>query len=811
MPRCSTRTISTSIAKDGISTPMIEACRWPAAGGEMADRIRAHDWAATPLGPIAGWPQSLRTAVEIVLGMPGPATILWGPSRTQIYNDAYIPIARHRHPSLLGCPAANGWPDAYAEVLAPLLTAVDEGRSTKLAALSVMLNGPNGAEERVFDSSWSPIRDETGAVAGALETLTEVTAKVRADAALRESEGRQRFLLALGDAMRAQPNVDAITTTAARLLGERLNASRVLYAEFDHAAGTAHIFNGWFADGAEPFPQSMRLVDYEGPVLADLRAGRAVRVDDTADPLLARPDLAAVAEVGVKALLSVPLIVGGELMVNLSVHQHAPRRWTDDEVALVRDVAERLWADLVRVRAEASLRKSEEQFREFAENSADAIWIIDAGGMQLEYLSPAFERIWGRARDEVFRDIGVWAESVHPEDRSRATSAMPRLLAGEVCVIDYRIMFPDGQVRWIRDTGFPIRDDGTIKRVGGIAQDITGLKRVESEFAASETRWRTLATGIPQLVWRAGEPAHWTWASPQWCDYTGQTLEQSLGLGWLDPVHAEDRERVTAAWAQASERGLFEAEYRIRNARLDRYCWFQTRAAPVRDDTGAIVEWLGTSTDIDQLRRLQQRQQLLLAELQHRVRNTLGIIKSIARRTAESSTSIDEMSAHLDGRIEAFARVQAAVTRDPEGGVDLQELIEGELRAHAMREGRQIEIRGPKLTFNPRAAESISLAVHELTANGVKHGALGSADGRLIVRWTVEAGLFRFNWKESGTVEPVQIGKDEGFGMELLLRSLPYDLDAKTAIDLEPTGLRFTLTAPTGPLLLPSGTTGILT
>lgn len=104
---------------------------WLQASGEMADRIRGHGWSATPLGPIGDWPQSLRTAVDMMLAMPGPASVLWGPDNVLLYNDAYISIAKDRHPELLGRPAAEGWAEAYEAVIAPLIEAVRAGHAAR--------------------------------------------------------------------------------------------------------------------------------------------------------------------------------------------------------------------------------------------------------------------------------------------------------------------------------------------------------------------------------------------------------------------------------------------------------------------------------------------------------------------------------------------------------------------------------------------------------------------------------------------------------------------------------------------------------
>lgn len=144
--------------------------------------------------------------------------------------------------------------------------------------------------------------------------------------ALRRREAievQHSLLLNLGDAVREQSDAEGKIEVAARLLGEHLHASRVLWGEYDWDRGVAHIFNGWFADGALPFPTVMQLADYRGEVLSHLRAGKTVRVDDVGR-LSAEPGYAAIAEVGVQALVSLPLLVDGTLKVNLSIHPSTP-------------------------------------------------------------------------------------------------------------------------------------------------------------------------------------------------------------------------------------------------------------------------------------------------------------------------------------------------------------------------------------------------------------------------------------------------------------------------------------------------------
>ena len=223
------------------------------------------------------------------------------------------------------------------------------------------------------------------------------------------------------------------------------------------------------------------------------------------------------------------------------------------------------------------------------------------------------------------------------------------------------------------------------------------------------------------------------------------------------------------------------------------------RVLPYRSIDNFIAGVVITFIDVTAITRAEERQRLLLAELQHRVRNTLGIVRSIARRSAETATSVEEYASHLDGRLNAFARTQSMVTRDPEGGVDLEYLVVEEMLGYNAREGEQLRVSGPAVRFQPKAAETFALAIHELATNAIKYGALSKPNGRVDVSWrlnhSAEPIELIFDWRERGgpRVEPPQ---RKGFGTELLEKTLAFEFKGKTTLNYDPSGLHCTIAIP---------------
>jgi two-component system, cell cycle sensor histidine kinase and response regulator CckA len=213
-------------------------------------------------------------------------------------------------------------------------------------------------------------------------------------------------------------------------------------------------------------------------------------------------------------------------------------------------------------RSEHALRESEERFRQLAENIGAAFWLHDLAAGRIIYVSPAFGRIWGRPAEELYADRGVWRASVHPDDRAHASQPS----SGEAYEVEYRIVRPDGTVRWIRDRGFPIRDaHGQVYRTAGIAEDVTERKEAQLALAQREARFRSLIENAHDLITVVDAEGVIRYHSPSLERLLGCSAQELTGRSGRELVHPDDRERVVAAFTQARvvPGATATAEYRV--------------------------------------------------------------------------------------------------------------------------------------------------------------------------------------------------------------------------------------------------------
>jgi formate hydrogenlyase transcriptional activator len=289
---------------------------------------------------------------------------------------------------------------------------------------------------------------------------------------------------------------------------------------------------------------------------------------------------------------------------------------------------------------EAAVRQSEERFRQMADTIPEVIWITSLEPERVLYTSPSFERIWGLKVEELYRNPRLWTETIHPEDRDRVVSTFSEWIAGtEVAYhdVEYRIVRPDGTIRWIHERGVLTRDkNGRPVEVSGISTDITtakqaqqalensfqeiqllterlerenaSLKHAEAKLRQDEEELRRMTDAIPQTIVVLDPGGAPIYANQATLDYTGLTIENVLAPGFRERIfHQDDLEKLRDEREAALARGLpFEAEQRA--LRKDgQYRWFLIRYNPFRNEQGQVIRWYATGTDIDDRVRAEER------------------------------------------------------------------------------------------------------------------------------------------------------------------------------------------------------------
>ena len=322
---------------------------------------------------------------------------------------------------------------------------------------------------------------------------------------------------------------------------------------------------------------------------------------------------------------------------------------------------------LERRRAEEAMRETEERFRQLVENIHEVFWMTDVQNKRMLYVSPGYEQITGQTCQSVYERPESRLETIHPEDRGRVVEQLAHRQEGVFVDLEFRIVRPDGSMRWVRSRGFPIKDEnGEVTRVAGLLEDITERKQVEEALRESEHRWRDLTEALPQLVWTARADGSCDYFSAQWTQHTGVPESKLLEWQWMETLHPEDRERTRSAWI-ASVQGLrqYDVEYRVRRADGE-YRWFKTRGVPIRDGAGNIVKWFGTCTDMtadkqfaEELRQAKEAAETanrakdeFLANVSHEIRTPMNAILGLT--TLVLGTRLN------DGQRQSLATVRSA-------------------------------------------------------------------------------------------------------------------------------------------------------
>jgi PAS domain S-box-containing protein len=333
-----------------------------------------------------------------------------------------------------------------------------------------------------------------------------------------------------------------------------------------------------------------------------------------------------------------------------------------------------------------------------------------------------------------------------------------------------------------------------------VGERTSELEASAAQLHESEQRLRLASEAAGFGTYDLDAANHRMHCSPRLKDLLGSTIEGDLKLeGFLAVVHADDRDAVRDAMS-ARPAESHELEFRVQHPRrgarwlLDRGRSFTATGDP----SGTITRVTGTILDITERKLAEQRQLLLMAELDHRVKNMLANVSAIARLSSRRAASVEAFVAALDGRIQAISNAHGLIRERSWNGAQLRDLVALLLRAFRSEVAGNIVVEGEDVQITPKAAQSIALVVHELATNAVKHGALSMPSGKVTLSWGEIAAdpqpRLRLVWRETGGPE-VSEPERPGFGLTVL-SSVAAELGATIDSAFHPAGLVCTIEGP---------------
>ena len=653
--------------------------------------MRALDWEATPFGPPETWPVALQTLVSVMLGAKQAKFIAWGPEQRMLYNDAYADILGLKHPHSFGRPLLDVWAESRDE-LAPIIEQVYAGYSVHMDDLQLTMHRHGYPEETHFAFSYTPVRDETGKVAGFYCPCVETTAQVLAERRLREEVERQRRLFDQAPGFIAiyqgpEHVFEFVNATHARLFGDRQVIGKTV---------------------REAYP--------------DLVAGGFIeRIDK-------------VFETGERAIgLQMPFRVKGE------VPGGPTERYINyvcepikDEGGLVTGIFVEGYDVTEQFRAEQALRASEQEFAALAKSLPNGMWSAKPSG-DLDWVNDWLLTYTGA--DDSEQLLKEWLQSwTHPEDQAPVWEVWSAALqSGSIYETTFRLRRFDGQYGWHLVRAVPVyADTGEVLKWIGTTTDIHEQKQATEQLQRlnAELEHRVeLRTAERDRVWKNSRDllaitdadGMFQAVNPAWLSILGYSPQQLEGQSLYDFVWHEDIESTRNAIKRAAARDhltSFENRYRHQDGSPRWISWHSSNQEGTcyfygRNVTEEKAQREALRQAEEQLRQSQKMEALgqLTGGIAHDFNNLLGgILGSMGLiklrlsqgrldsldRYVENATHSTQRAAALTHRLLAFSRRQPLAPKP----VDMTKLV-GSLE---MLLRRSI---GPSYQLNFRAGDDL--------------------------------------------------------------------------------------------------------
>lgn len=415
----------------------------------------------------------------------------------------------------------------------------------------------------------------------------------------------------------------------------------------------------------------------------------------------------------------------------------------------------------------------------------------------------AAEKTFGYSREEALgKDLAQLI--IPPELRERHYRGLTRYLStGQGSVVGKRV-----EVEALRADGtrFPIELAINATQLKGktaftaYLRDMTDRKQAEATLRENEQRFRATYEHAFVGIGEVGRNGRFVRVNEQLCSLTGFTRDELLARTFWDLTHWEEREADLEQFALQMVGKLhtytLEKRYIHKSGRI---VWVEVAASRVDDAAGRPLYGVRVVRDISGRKTAEEHQQLLINELNHRVKNTLATVQSIASQTLRTASTPQTAVAAIESRLFALSRAHNVLTSENWEGAYLRDIVSEALAPYGSDQSARVHWRGSENLISPRMALALSMALHELATNALKYGALSNDTGAIHLTWLVDHTLnpphILLRWEEKGgpTVKPPSRA---GFGSRLIERSLSQDLDGKVKIEYESTGLICTIEVP---------------